>query len=507
MTANLMKLEDFTRKDWPELVRLDAFNLPRLDPVELPAWAGAYARAVAEDTETPPELAAAMVMVTCATVAARRLRVQVAQGYSEPCNLWMVAALPSGTRKSAVQAAAMAPLKAWEREQTERLLPEIRRIASERRVLETRLKEMRNRAARERNDGKAGELAQKVADLETRLPAVPVPPRLWTSDATPERLGTLLAEQGECMAWLSTEGGIFDMLQGRYTNGILNLDLILKAHSGDAERVDRGGRAPVILDNPCLTIGLCPQPEVLRGLATRPGFRGRGLLARFLYLLPPSPLGFRSFASTPVPEAVRAAYETGLRAMLNWAPAVDEHGKVQRHVVRLGNEACEAWRAFACSIEERMRPGNDLQHCSDWAGKAPGAVVRLAGILHGIEHAHARPWMVEISAETMRTAIRIMKVIIPHSVAALDAMGADPSMAAARRVWAWIEHRRLERFTVREAFNALRGTFPRVAGLREALLVLEERGYLQVIEPPRDGRGRPPSPSVQVRPDMVKEWK
>lgn len=60
---------------------------------------------------------------------------------------------------------------------------------------------------------------------------------------------------------------------------------------------------------------------------------------------------------------------------------------------------------------------------------------------------------------------------------------------------------------MREAFNALRGTFPRVAMLREALDALEERGYLEVIEPPRDGPGRPPSPMVRVRPEIARGWR
>ena len=54
-------------------------------------------------------------------------------------------------------------------------------------------------------------------------------------------------------------------------------------------------------------------------------------------------------------------------------------------------------------------------------------------------------------------------------------MGTDPTIAAARLVWDWIERGRLARFTVREAFNALRGTFPRVSKLRDALDALEER--------------------------------
>lgn len=321
------------------------------------------------------------------------------------------------------------------------------------------------------------------------------PPKLWTSDATPEKLGVLLAEHGECMAWLSSEGGVFDLLGGRYSNGVPNLDLVLKAHAGDSDRVDRGSRPPVFVQCPRLTVGLSPQPDVLRGLTAKPGFRGRGLLARFLYLLPPSNLGYRDLESKPIPEDVRSAYAAGLRAMLDWQPDGP-------HLLRLSDAARSEHHAFAGAIEAQMRPGGELDHCTDWAGKAPGAAARLAGVLHGIEHAHGRPWEVEITAETAGTALEIMAVVSHHSLAALDMMGADSTLAAARTVWGWIKRERLERFTVRAAFNALRGHFPRVQLLREALAVLDERGYVRIIEPRIEGPGRPPSPEVIVRPGL-----
>ena len=503
MTANLLKSAAPPAEDWPELVPLDAPNLPRLDLAHLPGWAGDFARAVAADTETPPELAVGMVLIACATAAARRLRVMVKPDYFEPCNLWAVVALPPGTRKSAVQSAATAPLLAWEREQAKTLESDIKRIASERKTMEARAKEKHSKAAREKDNDNAAELAREAADIEAQLPDIPSQPQLWTSDATPERLGTLLAEHGECMAWLSSEGGVFDLLQGRYSKGIPNLDLALKAHSGDAERVDRNGRPPVFLKSPRLSIGLSPQPDVLHGLAARPGFRGRGLLGRFLYLLPPSPLSFRRLEPTPVPEGVHDAYAAGLRAMLDWAPATDEHGGECPHLLRLTEAARSEHHDFAQAIEEQMQPGRALEHFTDWAGKAPGAAARLAGVLHGIEHAHGTPWEAEITAKTMNAALEIMAVITRHSLAALDMMGADLTLAAARKVWAWIERNRLASFTVSDAFNALRGTFDRVAKLREALEALEERGYVQVIELPREGRSRPPAPLVRVRPEIA----
>ncbi|MEW8441911.1 MAG: YfjI family protein [Candidatus Thiodiazotropha taylori] len=506
MNVNLLMSSVTPADDWPELVPLDTPNLPRLDLAHLPVWACDYARAIAANTETPPELAAGMVLAACATAAARRLRVSVKPGYIEPCNLWMVVALPPGNRKSAVQSAATAPLIAWEREKAISIELDIKHAICERKTLEARAKDKRNKAAKEKDINVSKDLAREAADIEAKLPKIPIQPQIWTSDATPEKLGIMLADHEECMAWLSSEGGVFDLLQGRYSKGIPNLDLMLKTHSGDAERVDRGSRPPVYLRNPLLSIGLSPQPDVLKGLAIVPGFRGRGLLGRFLYLLPRSLLGFRTLQSNPIPEGIRENYAAGIRAMLDWAPNTMKYGGDRHHLLRLSTEAYAEWHDFAKYIEVKMQPGQELEHFTDWAGKAPGAAVRLAGILHGIKHAHGTPWEAVIAAETMKAALEIMAVITRHSLAVLDMIGADPSIAAARHVWEWIRRGQWNHFTVREAFKALRGTYPRVALLKDALAALEERGYIIVIESRREGRGRPPSPTVQVRPELAKGW-
>lgn len=482
--------------EWPTLVPLDSPDLPRLDASALPEWAGRFATALAAATETPLELPAGMILAACATAAARRVEVQVQPGHIEPCCLWPAVALPPGNRKSAVQSAASRPLVEWEREQAETLEPERMRIASERKTLEARATALRKKAATAKTEADARQHAREAADLEADLPTVPTIPHLWTSDATPERLGGLLAEQGEHIAWLSSEGGVFDMLAGRYSNGLPNLDLVLKAWSGDPDRVDRTGREPVYLARPLLTIGLSPQPDVLRGLASRPGFRGRGLLGRFLYLLPPSPLGFRTLESRPVPDSVEAAYAAGLRAMLDWPARPEGH-----HVLRLEDAALREWRDYALHIEASMRSGGECEHATDWAGKAPGQAARIAGILHCIEHAHGRPWETPIPRNTMALALDLMAVFQRHSLSAMDLMGSDPTIAGARKVWEWIARDGRKRITRREIYKALQGSFPRVSDLQEPLSVLEERGYIATIPEGPEGPGRP-STVVLVRPDL-----
>jgi hypothetical protein len=292
-------------------VSLDTPNLPALPFEQFPKWLKEMIEAVAAATETPVELAGLMGLAVVATCCQRRYVVRPTEGYSEPLNLWCLPALDSGNRKTAVVQAMTRPRLEWEQEQASSKALEIEQAKADRETIEARIQHLRSQLAKGSEDNEDFEKRKRdIAALQTSLPDVPTHPRLWVQDITPERLGPIMADNDERMALLSDEAGIFDILAGRYNNGIPNLDLFNQSHAGSPVRVDRGGRAPVMMQRPALTIGVSPQPEVLRGLADKPGFRGRGLLARFLYALPVSTLGYRKLDEKPVPIHVENASQS-----------------------------------------------------------------------------------------------------------------------------------------------------------------------------------------------------
>ena len=75
-----------------------------------------------------------------------------------------------------------------------------------------------------------------------------------------------MAENNERIAVLSAEGGgVFSNMAGRYSSdGRANIEIYLNGHTGDYTPIDRIGREPILLNEPCLTIGLFVQPEVIR---------------------------------------------------------------------------------------------------------------------------------------------------------------------------------------------------------------------------------------------------
>lgn len=317
-----------------------------------------------------------------------------------------------------------------------------------------------------------------MVELEATMQVVPSIPQLWTADITPENLGTLISENDERMAVLSDEAGIFDILAGRYSSGVPNLDLFLQAHSGSAVRVNRGSRPPVFLNHPALTIGLTPQPDVLRGLTKTPSFRGRGLLARFLFAVPPSNLGFRSLDAAPLSEATRRGYNDVILVILDH-PTTDRGA----NVLSLSREAFSDWHAYALSVEIRMGEDGPFAFMRDWAGKLPGAIARIAGLLHIARYAHSQPWAQEISNEDMARAIKMGHVLAEHALATFDLMGADPALDGARLVLSWIKRNRWQGFTFRDCHYAHKSRFKRAKEMEPSIEILEERHFVREVPP------------------------
>lgn len=85
---------------------------------------------------------------------------------------------------------------------------------------------------------------------------------------------------------ISTEGGLFDIFNGKYSSNVVSIDPVLKAYTGDPIRVDRKGREAESIDRPALTMLLSAQESVLEGMLTNDAFRGRGLLAAFYTAYP-----------------------------------------------------------------------------------------------------------------------------------------------------------------------------------------------------------------------------
>ena len=478
--------------NWPPLLPFGSDCVDRISSDLIPGPVGDMARAVAASTETPPEMAIMTGLGIVAACIAGKVRVRLAEDYLEPPQLYVATVLPSGNRKTPVINLMAQPIVEAEHRMISETAPERKRLESERRTREMQIDKLRRQKKYSVN---SEELVCQICDLEKDLPTVPPVPRLLTQDVTPERIGSMMTENGERMALISDEAGIFEILSGRYTkSGAPNLDLFLQAHAGSPVRVDRGSREPVILNTPALTIVLTPQPQVLRSLSQEQAFRGRGLLGRFIFAVPPSNLGHRTHETIPVPTYVSDAYRDCIQGLLN----ISGNAGIVLDL-RFSPPALEMWKSFRHHVESAMAEDGRLHDIQDWGGKLPGAVARMAGGLHCSLYAgHMMPDIIE--SATVTVAIELGRLLVSNAIVAFGIMQKSEKTLNAEKLLAWITRNRTSRFRVRDIFRAHQSRFSEVAAMTPVLLLLQDHGYIRPLSRAlRNGR---PSDEYEVNPAL-----
>ena len=227
--------------------------------------------------------------------------------------------------------------------------------------------------------------------------------------------------------------------------------------------------------------------------------RGRGLLARFIWLLPVSKIGFRSFEEAPVSEDVLARWGAAVRRLLDVPVPPPDTGPV---AIRLSDASRQCWKSFVKGNELRLRPGADLAHMCDWGSKASGLVLRLAGVLHCLEIAN--PGGEPIAQRTMERAVALVECFTEHARAAFGLMKADEVETAAKRILEILPAMDEGQGVPLGALGQACKHHMDAASANEALQSLAERGYLR-LERRKPARGRPGT-WVVLRPEIAEGW-
>jgi replicative DNA helicase len=482
----------------------DKAEIPPFPVDSLPEPIAAMVKAVAEATQTDPAMPGTSALSALSACTGGHAEIEIRQGWREPLNIYTATIAAPGERKSAVQQSMIRPIHDVEQQLAEK-------GAAARLEAETRKQIAVKEADRLRNTA-ASAATDKDAALANAIGAaaiadsieVPVIPRIVADDVTPEAAASLLAEQGGRMAIFSAEGGVLDIIAGRYSGAIPNMDVWLKGHAGDPMRVDRKGRPPEYIPKPALTLGLMIQPSVLTSIAGHREFRGRGLLARILYARPASKVGHRTIAARAVPEAVKVDYETAIRdlasGMAGWLgdPAI----------LMLSDDAKAAMITIETAVEPTLAGDGELAALADWGAKYVGAIARIAGILHLAEHGPDKGPPTPVSAVTILAAARIGGYFKANAINAFIEMGTDQGTADAAYLLDRIDRLHQAELSERDLHVATKSRFKKKDDLIPVIARLVDHGYLIPLPVPEPtSAGRPPSPRYRVHATEQKEHK
>lgn len=464
---------------------LQAAPRPPAFPVDvLPTWWHQFAKSTAEATQTPVDMVASVTLGVLSACVAGKTVIEPSAGWIEPTNLYTVAAMSPGNRKSSVFSSCIKPLRDFEIEKITEARPQVSEMAARKKLRADKAESLRKRVI----NGKATEQAYLDASREAEEIVVPALPRILADDATPEALQTLAYENGGKIVIASAEGGIFDIFAGRYS-GAPNMEILLKGHAGDPMSIDRKGREPEVIPSVLLGFILTVQPAVLREIGKQPVEKSRGELERFLYSIPESYVGYRKINPEPIPATVSAAYYERVQSLAKALYDLQEPS-----VMRFSPQGQEAFRAWQEDVETMLRPDGKLGNprLIGWGSKLAGTTARIAGILH---LATGNPPSEPISADIAYSAVTISHYFSEHAIAAFHLMSFTNPHAKALALIKVIRKLGTDVFTERELLTASsRSVFSTSEDIKAALAILVENDWAFVIEPEqREGAGRPPS--------------
>jgi hypothetical protein len=234
------------------------------------------------------------------------------------------------------------------------------------------------------------------------------------------------------------------------------------------------------------------QPALLELAHGNAAIRSRGLLDRFALLVPPSKIGSRDIDAPSVPESVRVRYRETMLAL----------GRAVEHVditLSLSAAADARFRKWRRRIEKQLAPTGSLAPISAWGAKAPGRALRIAALLH-VADTFGDGIGGFVSSLAMGRAIEIVNCLAGHALAAVDMVGADSDLAAARAVLKWaVDGDRVE-IDAREVQRAFRTKLPSASDTTRVLDLLAANHLIRGVLSDRGAKGGRPAKRYAVSP-------
>lgn len=477
---------------WATPQPFDKVNLPSFPVKAFPSPLGEWVDAVAQNTETPTDMAAVCALAVLSCAVQGKFVISPKSHYSEPLNLYFLIVANSGERKSAIVRLMTQPIYQYECKENER-----RRTLMENE--QTKLNSLKKQLETLDRKGKNEEASKIRAQYHSVEQKQTKPLHLIADDVTPEAMTSLLASNNGILSIITTEGGIFDTLAGRYSNTI-SIDTVLKAYSGDPIRVDRKGREGEVINSPTLTMLLSAQDDVLAEIMKNEAFKSRGLTARILYSRPKSKVGTRHFVTPDIPSDLETAYNQLIFKLLeipyptNGAlPIIGLSPSAQSEVIRFHD-----W------LEPKLV--DELEYMGSWGAKLLGNMLRIAGMLHCVKNPNA-PGETALSSETLQQAIAISKYFLHHAKCVHNLLGADKDIQLAKNITKKLREQEKTELSKYQIYRLCRGSFRKADDLNPILDILIEYGYLKERAHPAPTGGRPRANTYLLNPDFFENTK
>lgn len=421
---------------------------------KLPKHLAEFVCAASESLQVPPDMVFLLMLGTMAAATRGRIKVQPKPydpGHVEPCALYVAVFMDPGERKTPTLDLVTKPLREAETELIRESLLSVRQSEETFTRLAEQVKLARGKYVKDPGNVELQAEYDEAQNAQHNYVQV-VTPHLIGGDITPERIPTIMSEQGGSFALVSDEGGTLKNLAGRYSEGGANLDAVNQGFSGGSIKVDRQGRERVVIEHAHLVIVLAVQPDVAREIKGNTEMKSRGLLDRFLVAQPQSFVGERKFRTDPVPAQVADHWHNSIRAVV--AESTKLLGEGEYRTLAATPDSLSLYENWWNETEPRLGTEGDLAGHKGWVSKAEGILPRIAALFAVIESAQAT----QVEVRHMEAALSLWE----YSLGQVQFVFGYPVTGSTAKVLAVIKELGQREFTVRQIHRKVKGEAERV---------------------------------------------
>jgi putative DNA primase/helicase len=481
--------------------------LPRLPevpdfPLEiLPEVLRPWVSDAAERASFRPEFAGIPCMVALGSILGRKLgiRLKKKDDWAEFPNIWGAIVGPPSALKSPAMREAMRPFKALQVVADARHREATTDYESTMEAFKLQKTAQKKRAVKVLEKDLMAEI-----DLACEEPEKPVARTYWTSDATGERLGELLAENPNGLLLERDELSSFLVKLEDDTQATAR-GLFLSGWSAkEGYRFDRIGRGVTMIPKFAISIigGIQPGPlsRYVRGAYS--GERADGLLQRFQLLAWPDGEAFSYVDRLPNADAKDAVHELFNRADVFGPETIGGHDSFgdDPPFIRLSDEAQELFIEWYSDFMRERRvaeSGDEHAALSAHFGKFPGLVGKLALILHIADEPEEK----QVSKRTLIKTLAWLQYLAPHARRVYHAVE-NPEVGVAELLLSRIRRGELpSSFAARDIYRKGWHGLSDSDSVKRACQLLLDYGWLIKLQTnEKNTFGRPSDPVYAISP-------
>lgn len=469
---------------WDKLIPLDKIQILEFPIEAFPPVISEYLEALSINTQTSPEMAGILILGVLAVCSQGKYKVKIHSNYSEQLSLYVTAVAEPAELKSAVINAVTAPIKDYQSSYNKEHKIEIAQSISTYNRLKKRVEELEKDFAK----GKVSDEEVNFEIEEIEKFQVKYHLKLFTDNATTEKLVDIMDKQGGKISVISSEGGILKNFGSGYAKGEINIDPYLKAHDGDSISFDRVNRPSNYIENPALSMIITTQPKRINKFIQNEDYRESGLVARFLIVFCKSNIGRRNVNPPNIPQSIEDSYYNLIIEMLR--------RKASNVDITLSEENFQKYLEFKSIVENKLP--DEWHFMRDFGGKVAGTMLRIAGLLHCAKN--EKPETQKIAVQTINKAIDIINCVSSHIQKAYQCGGVNEEIEGAKYVLKRINSLNKIELKKQELYQACKGRIKGSEELDVYVGFLEKNNYLKKII---EYTGNRPSEKIILNPENL----